>query len=316
MFNYFNYHLPHQSLEKLIETNKYKKVVFFIDMSSIARGLFNRKLLEYEFDLLRNKSKLSLMITNLNDFLKETYETYKKLEPSFCIFYDYGGSVQNKIVSSDYKANRKDKAFLKTEEEKELYQQLRLYYFKVIQNKFNIDKVSKVVCLNEYESDFVPYYFIKKYEFNQQPDVLNIVISIDKDLLQCCQLNNTYQAINTFLRSENRHNSVLYNDTNALSYIYKNFNYSQYPGITSKYIPLVLALASDTADGIKGVKYGFGVASAIKLIYNYKIPHDFDVNYPLPIDLGGCQDQLQQNLNMTSFERQIERVPDHILNIL
>lgn len=316
--SYFNYTLPNELIEHLIARKNIHKVVFHIDMNSICKGMFSRTVLEHEFEVLRNKRSPKMLFKSLQYLLKNLFDIYSKYDPQFFVFYDLGGSVQNKTVSSAYKSNRtlSSKKFLKDEEEAKLYYQLRSYYFEKIPEYFNIDNVSKTICLNEYESDFVPYELIRKNEFMQSPNVLNLVLSIDKDLLQCCQLPNTYQAINQYRRAEKQYHQTLFSDKNALSYIYKNFSHKQYPSVTSKYVPLVLAIAKDTADGIVGIKNGFGVASAIKLIDKYHIPHDFDVHYPLPVEIGGCQDQLQINLDLTSFERQIQRVPKHILDLI
>jgi len=312
---YLKYRIPYNLINDVIKS--YKNVVIFIDLNSIARGFYNRDVILSELnDYVESKKMPTLLIYELKEFLNNLYQGYKRFNPKFCIFYDLGFNEQNKSVSERYKANRTNetKTYIETDEERELYYQIKHYYFKEIHKQFNIKGLSKVIFLNEYESDFVPYYFIKKYEFNQQPDTLNIVLSVDKDLLQCCQFKNTIQAISVYIKSESRIESVLYNDYNALKYISKSFTPDNI--VTSKYIPLVLAIAGDKNDGIDGVKKGLGFAGVIKMIKLYNLPHDFNSTFVLPNDIQPYRLQLQTNLALTSFERQIERIPPSILDLI
>lgn len=311
--NYLKYRIPYNLINEVIRS--YKNLVIFIDLNSIARGFYNRDVILSELNnYIESKQLPTLLILELKEFLNNLYQGYKKYNPKFCIFYDLGFNEQNKSVSNSYKANRTNetKTYIITDEERELYYQIKNYYFEEINKQFNIKGLSKVIFLNEYESDFIPYYWIKKYEFNQQPDTLNLILSVDKDLLQCCQFKNTFQAVSVYIKSESRIESVLYNDNNALKYIAKSFTPDNI--ITSKYVPLVLAMAGDKSDGIDGIKKGLGVVGVIKMIKLYNLPHEFNSTLTLPPDISPYRLKLQTNLSLTSFERQIERIPSLVLD--
>ena len=311
--NYLKYRIPYDLINSVIKS--YKNLVIFIDLNSIARGFYNRDVIVSELNnYIEHKQLPTLLINELKFFLNNLFSSYKQYNPKFCIFYDLGLHEQNKSVSGSYKSNRtnESKTYIINDEERELYYQIKNYYFEEIHKQFNIKNLCKVVFLQNYESDFVPYYFIKKYKYNQNPDTLNLILSVDKDLLQCCQFKNTYQAISVYIKSESRIESVLYDDTNAVKYIAKSFSPDGF--ITSKYIPLILAMAGDKNDGIDGIKKGLGVMGVIKMIKLYNFPDDFNSTFQLPADISSYKLKLQTNLSLTSFERQISRIPQQILD--
>ncbi|MCD6435965.1 MAG: hypothetical protein J7L15_06210, partial [Clostridiales bacterium] len=95
-------------------------------------------------------------------------------------------------------------------------------------------------------------------------------------------------------------------DLTAIQYIYKNFKIGQ---LTAKYIPLILAIMGDKADGIPGIK-GIGAAKAIKLIQNYNLPNELSElqQYDnLPNEITDNLKLIIQNYQLTSFEEQLSR---------
>lgn len=315
MSKYLKYRIPYNLINEALKN--YKNLVIFLDLNSIARGFYNRDVILSELNnYVESKQLPTLLIKELKEFLNNLHSSYKRFNPKFCIFYDLGFNEQNKSVSNSYKINRTNetKTYLIDDEERALYYQIKQYYFEEINKQFNIKGLCKVVFLDKYESDFVPFYFINKYDFTKDPNTMNLVLSVDKDLLQCCQLPNTFQAISVYLKSESRIDSVLYNDINAVKYLSKTFQPDNF--ITSKYIPLILALAGDKSDGIDGIKKGLGVVNVIKMIKLYNLPPDFNSTQTLPNDISPYKLNIQTNLSLTSFERQISRIPQQVLDTI
>ena len=315
MSNYLKYRIPYNLINEALKN--YKNLVIFLDLNSIARGFYNRDVILSELNnYVESKQLPTLLIKELKEFLNNLHSSYKRFNPKFCIFYDLGFNEQNKSVSNSYKSNRTNetKTYLIDDEERALYYQIKQYYFEEINKQFNIKGLCKVIYLNEYESDFVPFYFINKYDFTKDPNTMNLILSVDKDLLQCCQLPNTFQAISVYLKSESRIESVLYNNVNAVKYLSKTFQPDNF--VTSKYIPLILALAGDKSDGIDGIKKGLGVVNVIKMIKLYNLPSDFNITQTLPNDISPYKLNIQTNLSLTSFERQISRIPQQVLDTI
>jgi hypothetical protein len=194
------------------------------------------------------------------------------------------------------------------EEYKNTFRIIKKYYFSEIVTKFNIKGLSKIIYMQDYETDFIPYYFLK-YKF-ESDDALNIILSMDKDLLQCCKFKNTFQVTTNYLPSQSKIITNIYDDRNAISYIYDSFK----PGIlTAEYIPLILSISGDKADGIPGVP-GIGYANAIKLIMKTGMLPEYPIN--VPSELENYKEKIQNNYKMISFDEQISRLPVTTKNLL
>lgn len=309
---YLKYRIPYDLIKEKLKS--YKNLVIFIDLNSIARGFYNRDVIVLELNRYIETQQLPiLLIDELKVFLNNLYSSFKSYNPKFCIFYDLGFCEQNTSISNAYKSNRtnESKSYIQSDEEREIYYQIKNYYFKEIEKQFNKPNLSKVVFLENYETDFIPYYFIKNYKYNNDSNTMNLILSVDKDLLQCCQFKNTYQAVSLYLSSTRQIVSNIYDDHNAVTFISKKF----IPDgkITSAYIPLILAIAGDKSDGISGLQKGLGIVNTIKMIKLYDMPFDFTSVYELPSEIQSKKLKLQTNLSLISFERQISRIPESVL---
>ena len=101
----------------------------------------------------------------------------------------------------------------------------------------------------------------------------------------------------------------LYDDKNAISYLYDKFQ----PGIlTAKYIPMILALSGDKSDDILGLP-GIGYAKAIKLIEKNNIPWTMNGLRnnikTMPQIIQDNIDRVILNLKLIDFGEQIKRLP-------
>lgn len=309
---YLKYVVPDKLIfDKLIE-KQYKNIIFYIDMMSISRGYFNKQVATLEICSYSEKRELpTLFISELKQFLSRLYNLYAQYSPKFIIFYDSGHENQNRNFSSTYKADSGGglNAILE-DDELQLFRQIKQYYFEQVNEKFNVKNVSKVLYLKNIETDYIPYFVLDNNLLNSNdPSIANIILSVDKDLLQICEFDNAYQAISVYLKSESRISSTLYDKDNAIEYIFKNFKRGF---LTAKYIPLILALAGDKADQIPNLFKGLGFAKAIDLILQYNLPPIFNDTYKLPDILDPYKKQLIRNLSLTSFELQIKRIPHHI----
>ncbi|MBC8427618.1 MAG: hypothetical protein H8D97_01875 [Proteobacteria bacterium] len=158
--------------------------------------------------------------------------------------------------------------------------------------------------------DLIPHYAISKRKILNcnSPNTLNVILSIDKDLLQTCRFENTVQAVSLYKKSTGI-DLKLYDRNSAMGYIYKGFKRG---GLTAEFIPLVLAMASDKIDGIKGIPK-VGPSTAIKLINMHNLPPRIMPDTNLG-SLEKYRDLITTNLKLTSFDEQIKRVPQMELN--
>jgi 5'-3' exonuclease len=253
------------------------------------------------------------LIQELRAFLNRLYKTFKSYDPFFVLFYDDGYCEQNRAIYSDYKSGRnKISTVLMLDEQIELYRQIKKNYYKVIEEKFTKKDLSKVFYLRQYEADFIPYYCVMHSLFDSKDnDVLNIILSNDKDLMQTCKFTNTVQCTVTYnltKKPEHRTPCRIFDDQTAMSYIHKNIKKGS---LSAQYIPMLLSLAGDISDGIPGIK-NVGPIKARDQILNWNIPPTIEQLKPVLNQMSKLVqenfDLISRNFKLIDFEKQIERI--------
>lgn len=320
---YINYIIEYSKIFEKLNQHNYNKINFFIDLQSIATGFYNKDTVLVEVGRYAENNKISdLLFNEFYNYLENLYNRFQKYDPYFVTFYDDGYCQQNRTLLKEYKSENSIKhTILLDDEYLQLFKNIKKYYFNKIFKIFN-RHVSSVFYLKEYESDFIPHYCLKNNLFDSnEPNVLNIILSKDKDLLQTCQFKNTYQIVTTFRQKKQERFCQIYDDNNAITYMYKNFK----PGIlTSKDIPLLLALSGDEADGVPGIT-GIGPAKAVNLLqglYNVGIPNNVNElmnlynQNKLPKIISDNIKKIKISYQLTSFEEQISRIPTTFFNDL
>jgi 5'-3' exonuclease len=306
--HYLKFQIPFGVIHNYLKQSKFQNIIFYIDLPSISRGFYNKNVVQYEIaEYIRTQKTPSIFINELREFMNNLYSQYKKYNVKFFIFYDDGQCLQNKNLYNDYK-NRTSSfdSMLLEDHEEQLFRQIREYYYSEVPNRFNISNLSKALYIKKYEADFIPYVVLKENILDSQNfNTLNVILSTDKDLLQCCQFKNVLQIMTLYSKKNSSIEFNVYNDENAIEQIYKNF---QRGILTSKYIPMILAISGDKADKIPGVP-NIGEAKAYKLIVNNNIPDFINESSSLPVQLEDYRYLIIRNYKLISFEEQIKRLP-------
>jgi len=252
-------------------------------------------------------------LTELKQFLSNLFQKFSKYSPKFVLMFDGGQCQQNVGVDNTYKADRRsgDAAakFLVEEETLAVFKLIKSYYFSRVEELFTVPNYCHVVDLKEYESDLVPHYVRSKNLLNSaDPSTCNLVVALDKDLLQSCRFPNMYQATSIYYRAKRLLDMRIYDDATAIGYLYSGFKRGF---LTAKYIPTILSISGDKADNIPGIR-GYGPAKAIKLITQERMDHEITKQTKLPSILEEHRDRLIKNYKMIDFDQQISRLPNHI----
>lgn len=319
MSYYVKYSLNYQMIYQILGNLNKKKINFFLDIQSICRGLYNKDTILVEIDrFIENKKSSNILIDELKKFLNNLYKKFQNYDPFFVLFYDDGYNQQNKILYNSYKSGRSIKNVMVDDKEIELFRQIKSHYFNEIPKIFNKKDLSKVFYLKDYESDCIPEYCLINNLFDSnENDVLNIILSVDKDLLQTCKYKNALQCITSFNPSKTGNKIVfgIYDDNNAISYFNKKFK----SGIlTAKHIPIILSIAGDKADNIPGLK-GIGPIKACNMVAEYNLPTELDNIKNLKVDklpsiFKDNMDIIIRNMKLIDFQQQIKRTPKHIFS--
>lgn len=301
--HYINYQIPYGQLYELLKGKK--QINIFIDLNSIVKGFYNRILILEELNFyIENKRISDKLITELKQYLTNLFNNFKPYNPKFILFYDTGING-NYSIDPDYKSNRTNlsKTYIQTDDERELYYHIKNYYFNKIYKVFKLKKICSVIFLENVETDFVPYYAISKEFLNSdKKETLNLILSVDKDLLQCCDLNNTYQSVCLYSTKDKKFILNLYDDNTAISYITKKQS-----SLKSKYIPTLLSLSGDKSDNISGLP-GIGPIKAEKLICENNLNVEINNLNSLPSSINNYKQKLINNFKLISFKEQIERL--------
>lgn len=311
---YIRFRIPKNNVFQILNSCRKNKICIHIDLRSIATGFFNKQVLFEEINYyLENKKPSDFLIDEFKKYLNDLYRTFKAFNPFFVIFYDYGKNIQNTAISNSYKSGGSSlRDVLHDSEQRNLYYQLQNRYFIEIESQFIRKNISKIFFLKDYESDFIPHYCIKNdlHECGKQT-TLNLILSNDKDLLQTCQFKNTIQCTNKYVKVKNQNRKELkielWDDYNALSYIYPSFK----PGVLkSRHLSLILAIAGDKADGIDGVK-DIGNKKAMDLVQKFQLEPDIteiqNNKENLPDVIKNNLKMIIENFKMINFDEQIKR---------
>jgi len=320
---YIKYQIKYSLIYEILQKLNKKRINFFIDLQSIAKGFYNRDVVLIEIGRYATEGKVSeILINELKDFLNGLFMQFKMFDPFFVISYDDGYCAQQKVIEPSYKSGRSTlNLIMDNDQEVELFRQVKKYYYHKIEKDFTKKDLSKVYYLREYESDLIPHYCIVNDMYDSgQDDVLNVILSVDKDLLQICRFTNTIQCVTSFVKKPDSNKSGFeikfdaYDNENAISYINKKFKRGI---LTAEYIPMILAIGGDKADNVSGLR-GIGPTKSIDLIVNYSIPPTVE---QLKWKLDKMPDLIRDNINMIeknykliSFEEQLKRIPKHVFS--
>jgi len=319
---YIKYPLDYKLLHNVLETTGKKRLNIFIDLLSICRGLYKKEVIFLEVNHYLVEKKISgLLIQELKEFLNNLYRHYKKYDIFIILFFDDGICQQNRMLDSQYKSGRSidNLIFDDNANFTDLFRKIRKYYYHQIVELFNKEDLCSVQYIPQYECDIIPYYCGKYNIFDSSDsDLLSIILSHDKDLLQTLEFPNFLQLISSFKRDEETGKYKVYNRAfdrkNAISYIYPRF----IEGILdARYISLLLAISGDKSDNIPNAIPGIGISKAIKLLTENNIPHSIDeIKNKLdimPSVLKNNIDAVIKNYKLVSFSEQIKRLPRDFL---
>ncbi len=314
---YLKYSFEYNLIFNILNQLKMKKINFFFDLQSICTGFYNRDVVLMEVGRYATEGKISdILIFEYREYLINLYNMFKKFDPYFVTFFDDGRCFQNRTLQTEYK-NKNSLDNLQVEVENiQLFRAIKKYYFQKIYDQYNAKpEIARCFYLKDYEADLIPHYCIRHNLFDtQDSDVLNVILSKDKDLLQTCQFNNTYQIVSGFKPSKGVKSkySKIFGNEDCISYIYEKFKRGF---LTAKHIPLILAISGDKSDSVYGIK-GLGPAKAVDLITNYNLPTNIDGLRQIkePKIIIDNMDLVINNLRLTDFDEQIKRIPIEFFN--
>jgi len=256
-----NYYPKYQYLDDLLSKTGCKKINFFIDLKGCCQSLYQEWAIRYIVDQTRGSTHVDCSVFGaFLEFISfhKQYVKKRNIKADFYVFYEHGDSAYHKNIDKNYKANRGLTDFFDLDE---IYKDT---FFKVFTKNLNtIERVGNklpnvhIYRLEWLEADFIPYYLLN-YVIKDQPENLNIIYSMDKDMLQCLKLDRTYQ----YFRHPTHHTWV--NKDNIYKHHLKDETLKE---IDCEYFPVLLAILGDSSDNIPKYVDGVGNKMFIQHIY-------------------------------------------------
>lgn len=306
--HYLKFQIPYNIIREYLKSGQYNNIIFHIDLPSISRGFYNKQVVEMELtNYINNRQMPTLFFKESKEFLGKLYDQFKFYNPKFSIFYDDGQCLQNKAIYNGYKDRSSSyESMILEDAQVELFHEIKKYYYGEFPKKFTIPRISNTIFLEQYEADFMPWIMLNYNIWNcANYNTLNVILSTDKDLLQCCQFKNVIQVFTLYSKKNSSIEFNVYNDETAIEQIYNKY---QRGILSSKYIPLLLSLGGDKADKIPGIE-GVGSAKAYKFIIDHNLPYEIHNQTILPDKLEPYRSVIVRNYKLISFDEQLKRIP-------
>ena len=83
---YLKFQIPFQKIYDILNSKKYKRIIFHIDLPSISRGFYNRQTIELELsDYVDTQKMPTYFLQEAKQFLSNLYLRFKLFKISFIL---------------------------------------------------------------------------------------------------------------------------------------------------------------------------------------------------------------------------------------
>lgn len=132
MQHYFKFRIPYKALHNILQTGGYSRIIFYIDLPSIARGFYNGDVVHLEIDqYIETRQMPELFFNEARVFYDTLLNQFQNYRPFFVTFYDSGKCSQNRTISKQYKGDRGSTVdnLILDDADRDLFRQIKNYYF-------------------------------------------------------------------------------------------------------------------------------------------------------------------------------------------
>jgi hypothetical protein len=263
-----NYYPTYNYLDNIISTAGATKINLFVDLKGCIQSLYQEWGIRYLLDQSKGTKFIddSLFHSTL-EFINwhKVYARKRGVQISIYFFFEKGKSLYHFSIYNEYKLDRlhslttvhsdgtvtverKKISFLSDEEEKRFFD-IVSRNLDLIENICNKLPNVFVIRLPYLEADFVPYYVRKIVLGSFEEKEIDVIYSLDKDMLQCLDNPNTY----IFYKHYKSHKII--NNKSAFNHFFKSDVLKpEVQNLSLEWFPLVLAIMGDSSDFIPGVK--------------------------------------------------------------
>jgi hypothetical protein len=275
-----SYYPTYNILDQIVSYNSYKKLNIFIDLKNTLQTTYMEHAIVNIVENSKNTRHLDTSVfSSVISFLAfhKMYAMKRGIDVEFIIFFESGKSSYHKNISKKYKISRKiDDLYGLDRVDRELFFNVLMANFRLIENALNKMPSIKVIRLPELEADFIPYYLLSRGHVPVDGSVANITYSNDHDLWQCA-------ADHSYIYSKTAKYRKIIKAGTIMNLIFKKEN-----DIPDIYAPLAMAVIGDPGDDIDGIN-GVGPVGCLKI---------FDQLIALTGSMGDIYKKLQNNKDL------------------
>ena len=258
--NVISYYPSYSLLDQILSYSNLDKLNIYIDLKNVMKPLYMEHVVINLVEATKRSHKIdSSIFTSLLNYIAfhKNYSLKRQIDIKFYIFYEIGESFYHLNINKDYKSNRKiDRLPGLDKVGKKLFTKINQNNLKLIERAFNRIPNIKILCLEHFEADFMPYYLIRNSLVEE--DACNLIYSTDHDLFQTLTLkNNIFQYARGNTPSSKR--KIIKRNQIMKNYLKFDNN------IPDEYFILSMAVLGDKGDNVPKIK-GVGPKTIPKII--------------------------------------------------
>lgn len=270
-----SYYPTYSILDEILSySNNYKTLNLFFDLKNNLQTTYMQHAIENIINDSKNSKFINTSVfSSVLSFIAfhKLYSIKRNININFFIFFETGNSFYHKNISKKYKSSRHiNDLYGLNREDRDIFYDILQKNFTLIEKACNRMPNIKVIKLDHFEADFIPYYLITRNIINQENSA-NVIYSNDHDLMQVLN-DNTY----IFRKMKKYKGIVKKGDATDKELKFEN-------DIPDSYLPLILSVVGDKGDDVEGIK-GIG-------------PKTFNNIFPELKELLGSMEDIYGNIS-------------------
>ncbi len=325
-----NYYPKYEYLDSALSVTGKKELNLYVDLKGCTTSLYQEWAIRTIADQSTGVQVCDQSIfASILEFIAfhKVYARKRNIKLRVYIFMESGSSSYHRDIHSEYKKNRQSNFF-------GLDQTTMDTFFNVVKRNFHVaekicNKLPDVyfIHLTALEADFIPHYLMNNVLSREAVDnSLNLIYSLDKDMLQCLTSENIAQYFRSYKKS-----TIIFNSDIVKHYFKKDDGIV----IDPIWIPLILGIDGDASDNFKGVRgislttiykhWGDIVKSVNTMNDVYKniqqkttIFQDKTIQTKTMVSLYESEDVIVRNIKLSSYHLLIEHMingyPTHMID--
>lgn len=256
MNHVISYYPTYSILDEIVNYNNYKTLNLFLDLKNISQMLYMEHCIT---TIVENTLKTSKIDTSVFDSLvsflsfHKVYAAKRNIKINFFIFFESGQSFYHLNISKKYKISRRiDTLYGLDKEKRDLFFTVLQKNFMLIEKVFNKIPNTKVIRMQNFEADFVPYFICTRGLVEQNNSIANVIYSNDHDMLQ-------FVNDNCYIFSKTPKCKKIIKKGMVMSeYLKEN---SQFP---DEWFQFSMAINGDSCDDVDSAVKGVGIKTISK----------------------------------------------------